>query len=118
MAITPGDSLNLTPSPKQSTLSSNYIDFIDGSTGWEQQYLPDLMEKEAEVFGKRTISGFLSQVGAEEAMTADQVVWSEQGRLHLAYKGDIVAATSKVTLDGFVGSGAVCFNAVTRFTCW
>jgi|21_taG_2_1085346.scaffolds.fasta_scaffold00940_5 hypothetical protein len=106
MAITPGDSLNLTPSPKQSTLSSNYIDFIDGTTGWEQQYLPDLMEKEAEVFGKRTISGFLSQVGAEEAMTADQVVWSEQGRLHLAYQGDIVAATSKVTLDGFVGSNA------------
>ena len=44
------------------------------------------MEKEAEVFGQRTISGFLSQVGAEEAMTADQVIWSEQGRLHLSYK--------------------------------
>ena len=47
------------------------------------------MEKEAEVFGPRTISGFLSQVGAEESMTADQVVWSEQGRLHLSYKGHI-----------------------------
>ena len=34
---------------------------------------------------KRTVSGFLSQVGAEEAMTSDQVVWSEQGRLHLTY---------------------------------
>ena len=45
------------------------------------------MEAEAEVFGPRTISGFLSQVGAEESMTADQVVWSEQGRLHLSYKG-------------------------------
>ena len=41
------------------------------------------MEKEAEVFGNRTISGFLSQVGAEEAMTADQVVWSEQGQITL-----------------------------------
>jgi hypothetical protein len=57
--------------------------------GWAQQYLPDLMEKEAEVFGPRTISGFLSQVGAEEAMQADQVIWSEQGRLHLSYKCDI-----------------------------
>ena len=47
------------------------------------------MEKEAEVFGPRTISGFLSQVGAEEAMTADQVVWSEQSRLHLSYKGTV-----------------------------
>ena len=56
---------------------SNYLD-LNSSTGWAQQYVPDLMEKEAEVFGPRTISGFLSQVGAEEAMTADQVVWSEQ----------------------------------------
>jgi hypothetical protein len=50
------------------------------------------MEKEAEVFGNRTISGFLSQVGAEEAMTADQVVWSEQGRLHLSYVGTVATA--------------------------
>ena len=89
MAITGGDLLNKVPSAQQQTLSSNYIDFAGGSTGWEQQYLPDLMEKEAEVFGPRTISGFLSQVGAEEAMQADQVIWSEQGRLHLSYKCDI-----------------------------
>ena len=85
MAITAGSLLNKVPSPQQQTLASNYIDFAGGSTGWEQQYLPDLMEKEAEVFGPRTISGFLSQVGAEESMTADQVVWSEQSRLHLSY---------------------------------
>ncbi len=89
MAITGGDLLNKVPSAQQQTLSSNYIDFAGGSTGWEQQYLPDLMEKEAEVFGNRTISGFLSQVGAEEAMTADQVVWSEQSRLHLSYVGTV-----------------------------
>jgi len=92
MAITGGSLLNKVPSPQQQTLSSNYIDFAGGSTGWEQQYLPDLMEKEAEVFGNRTISGFLSQVGAEEAMTADQVVWSEQGRLHLSYVGTVAQA--------------------------
>ena len=91
MAITAGSSLNKVPSAQQQTLSSNYIDFTDGSTGWEQQYLPDLMEKEAEVFGNRTISGFLAQVGAEEAMTADQVVWSEQSRLHLSYVGTVDA---------------------------
>jgi hypothetical protein len=89
MAITNGDLLNKVPSAQQQTLSSNYIDFAGGSTGWEQQYLPDLMEKEAEVFGNRTISGFLSQVGAEESMTADQVVWSEQSRLHLSYVGTV-----------------------------
>ena len=92
MAITNGDLLNKVPSAQQQTLSSNYIDFAGGSTGWEQQYLPDLMEKEAEVFGNRTISGFLSQVGAEESMTADQVVWSEQSRLHLSYVGTVATS--------------------------
>ncbi len=68
----------------QAVTSENYLDIQNN--GWAQQYLPDLMEKEAEVFGKRTISGFLAQVGAEEAMSADQVIWSEQGRLHLSYR--------------------------------
>ena len=89
MAITPGGSLNSVAAPQQQALASNYIDFTDGSTGWEQQYLPDLMEKEAAVFGNRTVSGFLSQVGAEEASSSDQVVWSEQSRLHLSYVGTI-----------------------------
>jgi hypothetical protein len=72
--------------PRKQTLSSNYIDFTSSATeGWAQQYLPDLMEKEAEIYGKRTIAGFLSQVGAEEASSSDRVIWSEQGRLHLAY---------------------------------
>jgi len=55
------------------------------------------MDKEAEVFGNRTISGFLAQVGAEEAMAADQVVWSEQGRLHVSAAGVIVASSGVVT---------------------
>ena len=84
MAITAGSSLNSATASQQQTLASNYIDF-NQDMGWAQQYLPDLMEKEAEVFGNRTISGFLSQVGAEESMSADQVVWSEQSRLHLSY---------------------------------
>jgi len=88
MAITAGSSLNSVPAAQKQTLSTNYLD-LNGSGGWAQQYVPDLMEKEAEVFGPRTISGFLSQVGAEESMTADQVIWSEQGRLHLSYKGHI-----------------------------
>ena len=80
-------SLNSVPASKKATLASNYIDFTASDNGWAQQYVPDLMEKEAEVFGNRTISGFLSQVGAEEAMSSDQVIWSEQGRLHLSYTG-------------------------------
>ena len=88
MSITGGTLLNVQPATGQLTLSTNYLDLASTSgQGWAQQYVPDLMEKESEIYGPRTISGFLNQVGAEEAMTADQVVWSEQGRLHLSYKG-------------------------------
>jgi len=92
MSITGGSLLNSVAAPQQQTLASNYIDFASGAgNDWAQQYLPELMEKEAEVFGNRTISGFLAQVGAEESMTSDQVVWSEQSRLHLSYVGQIDA---------------------------
>ena len=94
MAITAGSNLNSVPASIQQTLQTNYLDLAStAGQGWAQQYVPDLMEKEAEVFGPRTISGFLSQVGAEEAMTADQVVWSEQGRLHLSYLGHVHSTT-------------------------
>ena len=96
MAISnPGGNLNSTPAPGKVALNTNYLDLATGSAdtlGWAQQYVPDLMEKEAEVFGPRTISGFLSQVGAEEAMTSDSVVWSEQSRLHLSYVGTVATA--------------------------
>ena len=58
MAITAGGSLNSVPNPIQQALSTNYIDFTDGSTGWEQQYLPDLMEKEAEVLETEQFQDF------------------------------------------------------------
>ena len=89
MAITGGGNLNSVPATQKQTFNTNYLDFTGTANSWGQQYLPDLMEKEAEVFGPRTISGFLSQVGAEEAMTSDQVVWSEQGRLHISYTGNM-----------------------------
>ncbi len=98
MAISnPGGSLNSVPSPGKQATVSNYLD-LSTNAGWGQQYVPDLMEKEAEVFGPRTISGFLAQIGAEEAMTADQVIWSEQGRLHLSYLAD-VDATDVITIQ-------------------
>ena len=50
-----------------------------------QQYLPEVYEQEVERYGNRTLSGFLRMVGAEMPMTSDQVIWSEQNRLHIAY---------------------------------
>ena len=108
MAISnPGGNLNSVPASQKQTLATNYLDLAStANQGWAQQYVPDLMEKEAEVFGPRTISGFLAQVGAEEAMTADQVVWSEQSRLHLSYKGNISSATGGI--DPGTGTGNIC----------
>jgi hypothetical protein len=86
MAISSYGAGTFAAAPIQAALATNYIDFASGTgVDWSQQFLPDLIEQEAEIFGNRTISGFLSQVGAEEAMTSDQVIWSEQGRLHLSY---------------------------------
>ena len=105
MALTPGSILNSVPAAVQQATASNYLDLATtANQGWAQQYVPDLMEKEAEVFGPRTISGFLSQVGAEEAMTADQVVWSEQGRLHLSYKGNVKSGQAA---GGTIVSGGI-----------
>ena len=60
MAITAGGLLNGVLAPQQQALSTNYLDLAStAGAGWAQQYVPDLMEKEAEVFGPRTISGFL-----------------------------------------------------------
>ena len=115
MAITAGGNLNSVPAPQKQTLSSNYIDFTSSTTaGWAQQYLPDLIEAEAEVFGPRTISGFLAQVGAEEAMTADQVIWSEQSRLHISVKGTLNTGTSVFTVTSDIdGNNASSTNVFT-----
>jgi len=85
MALTPQFG-SIVPSQLQQTLANNYLSF-DGAAGgnFAQQYLPELYEAEVERYGNRTLSGFLRMVGAELPMTSDQVIWSEQNRLHIAY---------------------------------
>ena len=121
---TAGGSLNSTPAPVKQTLSSAYIDFTaSGTAGWAQQYLPDLMEQEAAVFGKRTISGFLNQVGAEEAMTSDQVIWSEQGRLHINLAAVCTTASAGLITFGTahklrVGDTILVHKAAATLKCY
>ena len=77
---------SLIPSPKKQTLVDNYLNFADGGgNDFAQQYLPEIYEAEVERYGNRTIGGFLRMVGAEMPMMSDQVVWSEQNRLHISY---------------------------------
>ena len=76
---------SIVPAPNQQLLASNYLSFTDGNNDFAQQYLPEIYEQEVERYGNRTLSGFLRMVGAEMPLTSDQVVWSEQNRLHIAY---------------------------------
>ena len=84
---------SLIPSQSQLALANNYLNFNlpAGGGTFAQQYLPEIYEQEVERYGNRTLNGFLRMVGAEMPMTSDQVIWSEQNRLHVSYTG--VAST-------------------------
>jgi len=86
------------PSSTQQLLQSNYLQFNTGAGAtFAQQYLPEIYEQEVERYGNRTLSGFLKMVGAEMPMTSDQVIWSEQNRLHISYIGCTLGAIAGTT---------------------
>jgi hypothetical protein len=97
---------SILPSQKQQASGQNYLDFTDGTNDFAQQYLPEIYEQEVERYGNRTLSGFLRMVGAEMPMTSDQVVWSEQNRLHIAYN-DVVVGGAGTTLTIPVNAGTI-----------
>ena len=103
-----GAQLNhLTPRPTQTLFNDNYLTLAD--LDFTQQFLPEVYEKEVERYGNRTISGFLRMVGAEMPMASDTVVWSEQGRLHIAYENVITTTTTVVipaAKGNVIGPGA------------
>ena len=76
---------SVVPSQQQQLLAGNYLAFNGGANDFIQQYLPEVYEAEVERYGNRTLNGFLRMVGAEMPMTSDQVIWSEQNRLHISY---------------------------------
>jgi hypothetical protein len=120
MSLTPqfGD---ITPSQKQELLNSNYLKFNDtagvvagdpnSTNSFAQQYLPEIYEQEVERYGNRTLSGFLRMVGAEMPMSSDQVIWSEQNRLHISYDG--CSLPSNLTININPGAAADVFNVVS-----
>ena len=95
---------SIIPSQTQEVLQTNYLQWTDPAaadfTSFAQQYLPEIYEAEVERYGNRTLSGFLRMVGAELPMTSDQVIWSEQNRLHIAYDNcTFVSATGVISLN-------------------
>ena len=85
LAGTGAELAHLTPRPNKTLFGSNYLSISGNDFNFTKQFLPEVYEKEVERYGNRTISGFLSMVGAEMPMASDEVVWSEQGRIHVAY---------------------------------
>jgi hypothetical protein len=93
----------IVPSQQQQLLDTNFLSFNGGSNPGDsdtfaQQYLPEIYEQEVERYGNRTLSGFLRMVGAEMPMTSDQVIWSEQNRLHIAYEDCTNDQTNTITI--------------------
>ena len=105
----------IVPSPIQTPSPSAYLAFNGGANDFAQQYLPEIYEQEVERYGNRTLSGFLRMVGAEMPMTSDQVIWSEQNRLHISYTNCGVAAGAGGNNQAVVsiGGGATAINVIS-----
>ena len=119
MSLTPQFG-SLIPSGTQEVLNSNYLQFNGGAAAgpgaggdsFAQQYLPEIYEQEVERYGNRTLSGFLRMVGAEMPMTSDQVIWSEQNRLHISYDNCTIAANG-LDIDVTAGGTIAVTNVIS-----
>ena len=110
MALTPQFG-SLVPTQTQQLLASNYLQFNTGQgADFAQQYLPEIYEQEVERYGNRTLSGFLRMVGAEMPMTSDQVIWSEQNRLHISYDSCTLPGAGLIQVVAAVAGGATQVN--------
>ena len=106
---------SIIPSQSQLLLANNYLAFNAGANDFAQQYLPEVYEAEVERYGNRTLNGFLRMVGAEMPMSSDQVIWSEQNRLHVAYtavQNPTAAAGGGVTFTFVTGGATTVQNAI------
>ena len=107
----------LIPAGKKQALATNYLSFNGGgnpgdSDTFAQQYLPELYEAEVERYGNRTLQGFLRMVGAEMPMSSDQVIWTEQNRLHIAYDGCTAKQGNNTTIRVPLEAGKECMIRV------
>jgi len=97
LAGTGSELSHVVPRPNKLAFDNNYLSIADNDFNFARQFLPEVYEKEVERYGNRTISGFLRMVGAEMPMASDQVVWSEQGRIHVASNNATIANTTATT---------------------
>ena len=101
--------------PNKTTLSSNYVNFNSATFNtWAQQYLPEVYEQEVERYGNRSVSSFLRLVGAEMPMASDQIVWSEQGRLHQYINATLVTDGSNVNVINAITAPVATSHSIRK----
>jgi len=97
MALNASPAVSFTPSSIKKPTSENYIDIFDYTT----QYEPDAYEKLISIYGDQSLMGMLFELGSEEAISSDQYIWTEKGRLHTSYD-DVTRASNVFTKAGHV----------------
>jgi len=97
MALNATPAVSFTPSSIKKPTAENYIDIFDYTT----QYEPDAYEKLISIYGDQSLMGMLFELGSEEAISSDQFIWTEKGRLHTSYD-DVSRAANIFTKTGHV----------------
>ena len=83
LAGTGAELAHLTPRPIKGLFGDNYLSFAGAGETFAAQFLPEIYEKEVERYGNRTISGFLSLVGAEMPLMKSYGQNREEYMLHM-----------------------------------
>jgi hypothetical protein len=81
MALATSPTFALQPSSIKAPAQTNYIDIFDYSS----QYAPDAYEELISIYGDQSLTGMIFNMGSEEAISSDQYIWTEKGRLHTFY---------------------------------
>lgn len=81
MALQGTPNFKLTPTSTKVVTPTNYVSIYD----YSHQYLPDVYNEMAKIYGNRRIVGLLRMMGAEVGTNSDTFIWTEEGRLHTRY---------------------------------
>ena len=81
MALAAVPAVSFSPSSIKKPSQENYIDIFD----YTSQYKPDAYEQLISIYGDQSLLGMIFELGSEEAISSDQYIWTEKGRLHTSY---------------------------------
>lgn len=87
----------VSPRAQLQATTSTYVDLFDFTT----KNYPDLAPGMFRIYADQSLTGFLTFHGAEDVLTADKHIWTEEGRRHVIHEGagvTYVAATGIATV--------------------